>query len=122
MNKITIGVVDDHQIIINGFKVMLSNMENLEVTIHASSGPELLKLLENEQPDLLFMDIQMPVMDGISLGKLVKKLYPSIKIIAFSSFDDSHYIKQFLRSSASGYILKNADRQTLINAIEQVMN
>jgi DNA-binding NarL/FixJ family response regulator len=121
MNKINIGIVDDHQVVINGLKEMLTNFENLVVTVTANSGQELLQLLENGQPDVLFMDIQMPGMDGISLGKQIKKIYADIKIIAFTSFDDCHYIRQFMRSAASGYLLKNASKQTLLEAIDTVM-
>lgn len=122
MEKIHIGIVDDHQVVINGLTDMLSTFEHLTVSVMATSGKELIESLEKGQPDVLIMDIQMPQMDGISLGKQIKKLYPKLKIIAFSSFDDSHYIKQIMRSSASGYLLKNAEKETLIEAINTVMD
>jgi DNA-binding NarL/FixJ family response regulator len=121
MNKIRIGIVDDHQVVINGLTDMLSAFDHLAVSVMATAGKELIDSLEKDQPDVLIMDIQMPQMDGITLGKQIKKLYPKIKIIAFSSFDDSHYIKQIMRSSASGYLLKNAEKETLIEAINTVM-
>jgi DNA-binding NarL/FixJ family response regulator len=121
MNKIQIGIVDDHQVVINGLTDMLSAFEHLTVSVMATSGKELIESLEKSQPDILIMDIQMPQMDGIALGKQIKKLYPKVKIIAFSSFDDSHYIKQIMRSAASGYLLKNAEKETLIEAIDTVM-
>jgi DNA-binding NarL/FixJ family response regulator len=67
------------------------------------------------------MDIQMPEMNGVELCKHVHKQYPAIKIIAFSSFDDSHYVKQIIRNGASGYLLKNAEQQSIITAIEKVV-
>src|SRR5205085_1184669 len=75
-----------------------------------------------QQPQVLFMDIQMPDTDGITLGKKIKKQFPDIKIIAFSTFDDTHYVKQFMRTTGSGYLLKNASPETIVNAIDAVID
>lgn len=122
MNVIPIAVVDDHQVVINGLKAMFSGIPEVEVVYSTTSGIALLEWLKKETPAVILLDIQMPETNGIDLCKQVKKNFPSIKIIAFSSFDDTHYIKQIIRSGASGYLLKNADQQTILSAIHSVMN
>lgn len=122
MNVIPVAVVDDHQVVINGLKAMFSGIPEVEVVYSTTSGNALLEWLKNETPAVILLDIQMPEINGIDLCKQVKKNFPSIKIIAFSSFDDTHYIKQIIRSGASGYLLKNADQQTILTAINSVMS
>jgi DNA-binding NarL/FixJ family response regulator len=122
MNIIPIAVVDDHQVVINGLKAMFSGIPEVEVVYSTTSGNALLEWLKNETPAVILLDIQMPEINGIDLCKHIKKNFPSIKIIAFSSFDDTHYVKQIIRSGSSGYLLKNADQQTILTAIHSVMN
>src|SRR6188768_4054751 len=97
---IKIAVIDDHQVVINGLMAML-DVEPMKVVFASVNTEALLKFLAHETTDVLFMDIQMPGISGIDLCKQVQKLHPSIKIIAFSSFDDSHLVKQMMRSGAS---------------------
>lgn len=121
MNKIKVAIIDDHEVVINGLKTMLAGCENLQIEYAAQSSNELMEQLQTAVPDVLLMDIQMPGINGIDLCKQVLRLHPQIKIIAFSSFDDSNYVKQIFRSGAKGYLLKNADKQTIAKAIEAVM-
>lgn len=122
MQPIKLGITDDHEVVINGLKAMLSIDDGVSIILTANNGAQLLQQLEAQQPDVLLMDIQMQGMDGIELTKQVHKLYPSIRIIAFSSFDDTHYIRQILRNGAVGYLLKNADQITILQAIKVVMD
>lgn len=121
MQPIKLGITDDHEVVINGLKAMLSSDDGVSIILTANNGAQLLQQLEVQQPDVLLMDIQMQGMDGIELTKQVHKLYPSVRIIAFSSFDDTHYIRQILRNGAVGYLLKNADQITILQAIKAVM-
>ncbi|MCF1715648.1 response regulator transcription factor [Flavihumibacter sp. RY-1] len=121
MQPIKLGTTDDHEVVINGLKAMLSSDDGVSIILTANNGAQLLQQLEAQQPDVLLMDIQMQGMDGIELTKQVHKLYPSVRIIAFSSFDDTHYIRQILRNGAVGYLLKNADQSTILQAIKVVM-
>ena len=121
MSVTKLAIIDDHEVIINGLRAMLSGHPDLQIIYSANSGADLLSLLKQNQPDVLLMDIQMPEMSGVELCKLVHKQYPQVKIIAFSSFDDSHYVKQIMRNGASGYLLKNADQQSIVSAIQQVV-
>ncbi|MGV3585553.1 MAG: response regulator [Adhaeribacter sp.] len=121
MNIIRLAIIDDHQVVINGLVAMFS-ATNIEVIFTSTQSPALLNFLAHTQPDVMLMDIQMPDVNGIDLTKTVLKQYPGIKIIAFSSFDDTHYVKQVLRNGATGYVLKNADQTTLLEAITAVNN
>jgi DNA-binding NarL/FixJ family response regulator len=121
MSKIRLAIVDDHAVVLDGLKTMLNAFENLEVTYTTQNGHQLLDHFQTDIPDVLLMDIQMPEINGIDLCKQIMKQYPSVKVIAFSSFDDSNYVKQIFRSGAKGYLLKNSDKHTIVKAIETVM-
>jgi DNA-binding NarL/FixJ family response regulator len=100
---------------------MLSTERSLEVVYTTTKGVDLLEYLHHRQPEVILLDIQMPQINGIDLCKQVLKAHPHIKVVAFSSFDDTHYIKQVLRSGASGYLLKDAGQQTIVDAIASVV-
>lgn len=121
MNPITLAIVDDHQVVINGLKSMLSSESSVQVVYTTTRGSDLLEYLHRQQPEVILLDIQMPQINGIDLCKQVLKAHPHIKVIAFSSFDDTHYIKQVLRSGASGYLLKDAEQSTIVAAIAAVV-
>ena len=91
------------------------------VLFTSATGRELLDQLEIHQPAVLFLDIQLPDMNGIDLCKIIHKKYPDVKIIALTNFEQSSYVKQMIRSGAMGYLLKNIDNKTLLNAIETVV-
>ncbi|MDD2792353.1 MAG: response regulator transcription factor [Sediminibacterium sp.] len=119
--KIRLAIVDDHTVVIDGLKSMLAGFPQLEVVFATQSGTELLAYLQTASPDIILMDIQMPEINGIDLCKMVLKQCPDIGIIAFSSFDDSNYVKQLFRSGARAYLLKNSGKQIILKAIEAVM-
>jgi DNA-binding NarL/FixJ family response regulator len=121
MQLINLAIIDDHEVVINGLKAMFVSEKEISILFTATNGEDLLSELKNTQPNVILMDIQMQGMDGVELTRLVHKQYPGIRIIAFSSFDDSHYIKQIIRNGASGYVLKNAAQKTLVQAIKTVM-
>ncbi len=121
MNTCKLALVDDHLVVLDGLKTMLGTFPLLEIVYTTQSGIALLDYLDSATPDVLLMDIQMPGMDGIDLCKQVMKKCPAVKIIAFSSFDDSNYVKQIFRNGAKGYLLKNSDKHTIVQAIEAVM-
>lgn len=120
MKQINLAIIDDHEVVINGLKGMLSNYGQLHIGFTSTNGKSLIDHLAIQQPDVILMDIQMPDINGIDLCKQVLKQHPGIRVIAFSSFDDSNYVKQVLRSGAKGYLLKNADKETIVQAIEKV--
>jgi DNA-binding NarL/FixJ family response regulator len=120
MNKISVAIIDDHQVVIDGLVSMFSDDAEITISIATTKPEELLSFLHNNKPDIVLLDISMPELNGIDLCGQILRLNREIRVIAFSSFDDTHFVRQILRKGASGYILKNASRQTLINAIKTV--
>jgi len=113
-------ITDDHPVIRDGIKTILSKDKDIEVVAFAANGPELLEILETTPADVILMDINMPGMTGIEATKLVKKKYPEIKVISFSQYDEKRFIKQSLKNGANGYLLKNSPASELIRAIKMV--
>ncbi|MDQ3291447.1 MAG: response regulator transcription factor [Bacteroidota bacterium] len=120
MNTVKIAIIDDHQVVINGMLAMFADSPEVSISFTTTSGQELLQYLQHEQPNIIILDIQMPEVNGIDLTKQILKQHRHVKIIAFSSFADSQYVKQVLRNGASGYLLKNADLPTMLKAIKAV--
>ena len=118
--SIRLAITDDHLLVISGIKAILAAYPQFEVVYESNISTTLMEALPNVKPDVLLLDIQMPDLDGLELCKMVRKHHPEIKIIALSSFMESHYIKQMLRNGASGYLLKNVTSSKLANAIETV--
>ena len=121
MSKIRLAIIDDHAVVLDGLKSMLNTFSNLEVVYTTQSGKALLEYFQTNTPDVVLMDIQMPEINGIDLCKQIVRQHDAVKVIAFSSFDDSNYVKQIFRSGAKGYLLKNSDKHAIVKAIETVM-
>jgi DNA-binding NarL/FixJ family response regulator len=122
MNRIPVAFVDDHEVVLNGLKAMFANDPDIDVLFSVGSGTDLFAQLQERQPAVILLDIQLPGISGVEICKQLHRQYPQVKVIAFSSFDDTHYIKQVIRNGASGYLLKNADQQTILTAIKAVLN
>lgn len=120
-NIIPIAIIDDHEVVINGLKAMFASSQEVQIVFSTTAGNALFEYLKDNQPQVILLDIQMPDINGIDICKQVHRLYPQVKMVAFSSFDDTHYIKQIIRSGASGYLLKNSDQQTILTAIKKVV-
>lgn len=117
---IKVAIADDHLMVINGLKIMLEHSSEVEVISSSINSNELLEALTTMQPDVLLLDIQMPGTSGLDICPVITKQYPSIKIIALTNFEQSHYVKQMIRNGAMGYLLKNTDQETLVEAIKTV--
>ena len=122
MKYISIGIIDEHLVVIDGLKSMLEKQEGFHILIATQQHKELEEFLQNSNLDVLLMDIQMPGMNGVDLCRQLLKIKPGLRIIAFSSFDDSAYVKQLFRLGAKGYLLKNSDKETIIQAVHAVMD
>jgi DNA-binding NarL/FixJ family response regulator len=120
--KISVVVADDHEIFRQGFKAMISRYDELEVIGEAENCKELVDLVGNLQPDLAFVDIKMPVMDGIDATREITTLETGTRVIALSMFSDDVYVVDMLQAGASGYVLKNAHYEELVKASRVVMN
>ena len=117
MSKIKIAIADDYKIFREGLKVGLSSDPNLEVIFEADNGEDLLKGLSNINPDIILMDLKMPIMDGMEATKEVKKKYPDIKILVVSMYDDDKFIIHLMEIGANGYLLKNAEPDEIKRSI-----
>jgi len=115
-------IVDDHYMVIEGIRSLFTNEKSIEWTGHATNAASCLAFLKNQIPDIILMDINLPDMSGVDLCNEVHKLYPKIKIIGLSTFNQLSFIKKMIEHGASGYVLKNATKEELIEAIETVMN
>ncbi|MCL2248631.1 MAG: response regulator transcription factor [Oscillospiraceae bacterium] len=99
-------LVDDDPLIRQSLKIMLSREEDITVIGTASDGAEALKMCEAEQPDVVLMDIRMPNVDGIAATRSIKRVYPDVRIMMLTTFDDKPNISQALSAGADGYLLK----------------
>ena len=120
MKEIKIFVVDDHPIFINGIVSLLKGAEGFKIVGTAGNGIELLEKIPQTKPDIILMDINMPLMDGIEATKKVKEKFPDIKVIMLTMHNELRLIKELLEIGARGYVLKNISRDDLINALDIV--
>lgn len=120
--EITVGIVDDHNVVINGVQNMLYDFPNIKITDVYSNGESLLAGLKKRQPDVLLLDIQLPDINGDDLTEKISNTYPNISILAMTGFDTSYYVKSMLQKGALGYLLKNTSASILVEAIETVYN
>lgn len=117
---INVILIDDQQIIREGLKMLLSLDDDINIVAEGTDGSEALELIEKYNPDVLLMDIRMPIMNGVEATKLVKEKYPDIKILILTTFNDNDYIFDSLKNGANGYLLKDADSDEIIDAIKNV--
>ena len=118
--SIRIIIADDHEIFRDGLALMLARQKDIILLAEASNGQDLVKLVEEHQPDVIITDIKMPIMDGVQATRQLIKKDPARKIIALSMFDEENQIVDMLEAGAKGYLLKNADKQEILDAIETV--
>jgi DNA-binding NarL/FixJ family response regulator len=119
---IKVFIVDDHYMIIEGIRSLLQEENEIEWTGHATNADSCLAFLFHQQPDVILMDINMPGKSGIELCKEVKEKYPSVFVIALSTFNQQSFIQKMMENGASGYVLKNATQNELLEAIKSAAN
>lgn len=121
--QIKIAIVDDNSFLINAVKEKLSFFEDLNFKFSAMNGSELLvKLEDNHNLDLILMDIEMPVLNGIETTEVVKQKYPHIKIIMLTVFDNDENIFNAIKAGADGYLLKEINAKDLHDGIIETLN
>jgi two-component system nitrate/nitrite response regulator NarL len=116
----SIFIVDDHQMVIDGLKLIINTIDGFEIMGESTSAPQALDIMATTAPDILLTDVSMPEMSGIELTRLVKKRYPQVKVIALSMFSESQVVAEMIDAGISGYILKNTGKQELIEALNKV--
>jgi len=120
MEKISLYLIDDHKLFLEGLCTILQEKSNLEVIGYANCAEEYLKESETIHADVFLIDVNMPEMSGIELTKLIKENDPKSKIIALSMYEDSLYIEKMIQSGASGYVIKSSNITELEHAIQTV--
>lgn len=120
MKRITIAIADDYKIFRDGLKVGLNADENLEVIFEADNGADLLTAMERHTPDVIIMDLKMPIMDGMEATKEVKKKFPDCKILVVTMYDDDKFIVHLMEIGANGYLLKNEDAKEIRKSVYSV--
>jgi len=118
--NINIVIADDHEIFLDGLSLMLSRHPGFNVCGRASNGQQLLETVDREKPDIVLTDIRMPVVDGIQSTRQILSKYPATGVIALSMFDEENLIIEMLEAGAKGYLLKNAHKDEIVDAINSV--
>ena len=119
---IKVFITDDHYMVIEGIRSLLQNEKDIEWTGHAMNAASCLAFLHQQLPDVILMDINLPDKSGIDLCKEVREKYPSVFIIGLSTFNQQSFIQKMIDNGASGYVLKNATQEELMEAIKTVAN
>jgi DNA-binding NarL/FixJ family response regulator len=117
---IKIILADDHEIFRDGFKAMLKKQPSVELIGEASDGEELVELTRKLKPDVVVTDIKMPKMDGLQAAKILSEEFPGMGIVALSMIDEENLIVDMMEAGAKGYLLKNAHKNEIIEAIKAV--
>ena len=118
MKKIKVLIVDDHTLVRAGIRSLLALVEDIEVVGEASDGKEALVKVKSLMPDVVLMDLAMPVMGGLEATRRLRKEFPAMKVLALTQYDDSEYVIPIIEAGASGFVTKMSAFSELAAAIE----
>lgn len=116
---IKVMIVDDQALIREGLQMILSLYNDIDIVGEAFNGQHALDIIKNINPDVVLMDIRMPIMDGVEATKIIKEKYPHIKVIILTTFNEDEYIFEGLKNGADGYILKDIKSEEIVKAIKE---
>jgi len=119
-NIVKIIIVDDHEIFRSGLKMVLGKLDYVEVVGEAANGQEFLDLTRSIVCDIVLMDIEMPIMNGIDATKIAMKENPTLKVIALTMFTEDDYVQSMIDAGVAGFLVKNINKDTLHKAITTV--
>ncbi len=119
---IRIILADDHQIVLDGLKMLIHEEENIHLVGEAINGKEVISILERESVDIAVLDVEMPVMNGIEASEIIQERFPNTKILILTMYNDQTFIRKLIEIGASGYILKNKGKEELVEAIKDIDN
>lgn len=121
MAEIKVAIADDHKIFRKGVILSLRHYSNLKFVLEAENGEELLNGISQAMPDVILMDLRMPVKDGIETTKQISKLYPQISVIVLTMHEDERFVNHLMENGAHGYLLKSTDPSEIKKAITDVV-
>lgn len=119
---IRVLICDDQAVVCEGFKAILSTVRDIEVAGAAYNGEEAIAMIEQVHPDLVLMDLKMPVMNGIQATLRITRAYPDVRVLVLTTYDDDEWVFDAIRAGAHGYLLKNTPREGLVKAIYDTMS
>lgn len=119
-NTIRLIITDDHNLFIDGLKLLLKDEQDVEVAEIANDGKELLKILSGTRADIVLLDINMPNLNGLDTARIIKQNHPQVKIILLSTYNDEHLIEKAKKLGANGYLLKTTNKEELLQTIKLV--
>ena len=122
MGKIRVVIADDHTIMRVGIRNILSRSSEIEVVGEASNGAEAIELIDNLHPEVLILDMEMPVMDGVEVARRMQASQSPVRILVLSAYDDRQYILEMLNMGASGYLIKDEAPEVIVDAVLGVAN
>ncbi|PQO98833.1 DNA-binding response regulator [Pseudomonas frederiksbergensis] len=120
--QIRLALVDDHTLVRDGIRALLSVIPTVTVVGEAENGADAMVMVERCNPDLLLVDINLPDINGLELTRKIRDRFPILKVLVLSMYDSKEYVSESLRSGASGYVLKNAPSREIVAAIEAIKN
>jgi DNA-binding NarL/FixJ family response regulator len=120
MEIIKVILADDHGVVRSGIKSLLETEKDIEVIAEASNGQEALEKVKTWRPDLIIIDVRMPVMNGIEATRKIHEEVPATRVLVLSMHDDEEYVLQALECGASGYLLKDASKEEFLKAVKMV--
>jgi DNA-binding NarL/FixJ family response regulator len=121
MKFITVKALDDHPAILNGLRMILSDFPDIRIQGIYTGGQQLMESLQTEQPDILFLDIQLIGTDGMTICKAVTGNWPSVRVIVFTNCEEKHYVRNMMQHGSMAYLLKTAGGDIIRAAIDTVM-
>ena len=119
---IRILICDDQVVVCEGFKAILSTVRDVEVVGMAHDGEEAIEMIEQVHPDLILMDLKMPLMNGIQATLRITRDYPDVRVLVLTTYDDDEWVFDAIRAGAHGYLLKNTPREELVKSIYDAMS
>ncbi|XMO87073.1 response regulator transcription factor [Algibacter sp. AS12] len=117
---IKVSITDDHYVVLKGIESLLKDEKHINVISIHENAKDTLKAFKVKEPDILFLDINLPDINGIELTKTITKTFPNVRIIALTNHEDVSFVKRILDNGAFGYLLKNAHKAELLEAISTV--
>jgi DNA-binding NarL/FixJ family response regulator len=120
MEKIRIVLADDHTVVRQGFRALLEEQKLFQIVGEAENGQDAVRTAKKTRPDVLVLDISMPILNGVQAARQIAKFDPKIKILILSMYKDEEYVREVFHAGAAGYILKQTSSSDLVKAIKEV--